>query len=352
MKCRNDKFSISLAKPEDAAQLLKIYECGDFKGNISVLYTRRPDPFKSLMFEGEKVVIPTVTDIENNVIVGMGVCIIRKAYINGEVKNVGYLTGLKGLPEYRKRVPSISEVYKYLHELTKNDVDMYYTTILKENESVQKMLEKKRKNMPEYRSMGEYTVYGFKTGTSVKEKGYTLEVGTIGKLERQYNEFPGNFNFSPANVNLPGLVDENVYILRNNKGEEVASCAVWNQQSYKQYVITEYKGIYRYLKRLPLKLMGFPNLPQENTPVNYGSMALLTVKGNDPLLAEHFIRKVAEKANSYDFLMLGLFENHPFRGSMNRLKCIKYQSRLYTVHWEDNCLVPDNRPVTLEVGLL
>jgi hypothetical protein len=352
MKCRNDKFEINLAKPEDAAQLLRIYECGDFKGNISVLYTRRPDPFKSLLLEGEKVVVPTVTNKENNVIVGMGVCIIRKAYINGEIKNTGYLTGLKGLPEYRKRVPSISEVYKYLHELTKDDVDIYYTTILKENESVQKMLEKKRKNMPEYKRMGEYTVYCFKTGTSVKENGYTLRMGNIRELERQYNGGPGSFNFSPVNVNLHGLTDEDIYILRDHNGEAVASCAVWNQQSYKQYVITEYRAVYRYLKRLPLKLTGYPNLPRENIPANYGSIALLTVKGNDPVLAEKFIRKVAEKVDNYDFLMLGLFENHPYTGSMDRIKCIKYQSRLYTVHWEDNYLVPDNRPLNLEVGLL
>jgi hypothetical protein len=132
----------------------------------------------------------------------------------------------------------------------------------------------------------------------------------------------------------------------------VASCAVWNQQSYKQYVITEYRAVYRYLKRLPLKLTGYPNLPRENIPANYGSIALLTVKGNDPVLAEKFIRKVAEKVDNYDFLMLGLFENHPYTGSMDRIKCIKYQSRLYTVHWEDNYLVPDNRPLNLEVGLL
>jgi hypothetical protein len=208
MKCRNNKFEISLAKPEDARQLLDIYECGDFKGNISVLYTRRPDPYKSLMLEGEKTVIPIVTDKENCVIAGMGACIIRKAYINGEVKNTGYLTGLKGLPEYRKHVPSISEVYKYLYELTKDEVDIYYTTILKENESVQKMLEKRRKSMPEYRSKGEYTVYCFRTGTTHKEKGYTLEKGCLKELERLYNDSSRSFNFSPADINLHGLTEE------------------------------------------------------------------------------------------------------------------------------------------------
>ena len=351
MKCRNERFEISLAKPEDAEQLLRIYECDDFTGEISILYTRRPDPFKSLLLEGEKAVIPIIRDKENGIIVGMGACIMRKSYINGEVKNTGYLTGLKGLPQYRKRVPSISEVYKYLHEQTR-DVDIYYTTILKENQPVQKMLEKKRKSMPEYRGMGEYTVYCFKTGTSLKEKSYTLELGSIRELKRQYNDNPGQFNFSPVDVNLHGLLDEDVYILRDEHGEAVASCAVWNQQHYKQYVVTKYRGLYRYLKKLPLQFTGYPKLPPENIPANYGSIALLTVKNNDSHLAERLIRQVAEKAVSFDFLMLGLFENHPFTSAMDQLKCIKYQSRVYTVHWEGNDLVPDHRPVNLEVGLL
>jgi hypothetical protein len=61
---------------------------------------------------------------------------------------------------------------------------------------------------------------------------------------------------------------------------------------------------------------------------------------------------VAEKANGYDFLMLGLFETHPLTAYMDRAKCIKYQSRLYTVHWDDNSPSLDNRPINLEVGFL
>ena len=37
---------------------------------------------------------------------------------------------------------------------------------------------------------------------------------------------------------------------------------------------------------------------------------------------------------------------------MEKRKCIKYGSILYTVHWEDNGLDLDERPVSLEIGLL
>ena len=352
MKCLNDRYEISLASRSDNRQLLNIYECGDFKGDVSVLYTRRPDPVESLMNEGEKAVIPIVRDLENDVIVGMGACIIRKAYINGEIRATGYLTGLKGLPHYRKKVPAISETYRYLHDQTMGEVDIFYTTILKENTAVQKMLEKKRKSMPEYRRIGEYTVYGFRTGAKARSRGWTLETGSRQELESLDIWKPEDFNFSPADADLHGLNDGDVYILRDKDGNAAAACAVWNQQSYKQYIVTGYGGIYRWLKRLPLKLAGYPDLPREGVPANYASIALLAVKDNSPALANILIRNVAEKAGKYDFLMLGLFENHPLTAAMEDMKCIKYQSILYTVHWEDSLLELDGRPVNLDVGLL
>ena len=352
MKCLNDRYEISLASGSDSAQILNIYECGDFKGDVSVLYTRRPDPVQSLEDEGEKAVIPIVRDLSTGVIVGMGACIIRKAYINGEIRSTGYLTGLKGLPHYRKKVPAISETYRYLREKTMGEVDIYYTTILKENTAVQKMLEKKRKGMPEYRRIGEYTVYGFRTGVKARSRGWKLETGSLAELESLDIWRPGDFNFSPADAALHGLSDGDVYILRDKDGNAAAACAVWNQQDCKQYIVTGYGGIYRWMKKLPLKLAGYPDLPREGVPANYASIALLAVKDNDPVLANILLRNVAEKASKYDFLMFGLFEDHPLKAAMENMKCIKYQSILYTVHWEESMLELDGRPVNLDVGLL
>jgi hypothetical protein len=352
MKCLNDRYEISLASSADSAQLLNLYECGDFKGDVSVLYTRRPDPVQSLMNEGEKAVIPIVRDLSTGVIVGMGACIIRKAYINGEIRATGYLTGLKGLPHYRKKVPAISETYRYLREQTMGEVDIFYTTILKENKAASKMLEKKRKNMPEYRRIGEYTVYGFRTGVKARGRGWTLESGSLQELISLDIWKPGDFNFSPADARLPGISDGDVYILKDKYGNAAAACAVWNQQSCKQYIVTGYGGIYRWMKNLPLKLAGYPDLPRKGIPANYASIALLAVKDNNPALANILLRKVAEKASNYDFLMIGLFEDHPLTAAMEHMKCIKYQSILYTVHWEDSLLELDGRPVNLDVGLL
>ncbi|MGV8907321.1 MAG: hypothetical protein ACOH15_12110, partial [Acetobacterium sp.] len=302
--------------------------------------------------EGENVIIPIMEDKEDNKICAVGCCVIRKAYINGEVKRTGYLTGLKVLPEYQRRMPHIGHAYDYLYQQTKEQVDVYYTTILKENVLAQKILEKKRKGMPIYQYMGDYTVYCFKTGAKQKAKHYIFEKGNLMGVEKFYDAQLKNYNFAPVGSDVLGLNEQEIYTLRDAAGHVIAACTLWNQQSYKQYIITGYHGIYNVLKKLPLKILGYPNLPKENMPVNYASVTMLCVKDNNRDLAEYFIKKVAQSSVRHDFLMIGLYENHPLKAIFNKIKHIKYESKVYTVHFNDLTLTLDNRTIDLEVGLL
>ncbi len=79
---------------------------------------------------------------------------------------------------------------------------------------------------------------------------------------------------------------------------------------------------------------------------------MLTVNDDDPRLAEQLVRRVSEKSLRYDFLMLGCMDNHPYAGFLKAFKSVKYRSRAYTVHFDDDSLRLDDRPVNLEVGLL
>ena len=356
MNSRNDRFEYRLATPEDSKQILEIYESGSFSGNVSVLYTRRPDPYESLMSEGENAVILVMRDKVEDKICAVGCCVVRKAYINGEVKSIGYLTGLKIHPAYQRRMPHIAHTYEYLYQQTRDQVQMYYTTILKENIIAQSMLEKRRKGMPLYNYIGEYTVYCFRTGVKQKSRGHIFEKGNMTGVSEFYDYHMKSFNLSPVSMDLHGLKKQDIYTLRDVEGNIIAACAVWNQQSYKQYVITGYGGIYKYLKKVPLRILGYPSLPKENIPVNYASITMLCVKDNNLELAEYFMKKVAESSKEYDFLMAGLFESHPLNPIFIRVKHIKYQSKLYTVHWENkgenNALTLVERAVNLEVGLL
>jgi ribosomal protein S18 acetylase RimI-like enzyme len=166
MNFPNDKFELVLAQHSAWSEIKEIYESGEFDGGIAVQYLRDPDPIASFEREGEKAVILMLRDKQANKAVGFGACMIKRVYNDNKIVNMGYLTGLKLLPEYRGKVLLIPYVYEKLYEYTKDYVDFYFTTILKENTAVQKMLEKPRKLMPLYEYLGNYRVYFCKAGIS------------------------------------------------------------------------------------------------------------------------------------------------------------------------------------------
>lgn len=354
MSFRNDRFEYRFATSADSSQILDIYESGSYNGQISVLFTRRPDPLHSLEQEGEQIIIPVMVDKQHNRIAGVGCCVLRNAWINGEVKKTAYLTGLKIHPDYQRRLPHISRVYEALYNHVKDQVDLFYTTILKDNVKAQKMLEKRRKGMPLYSSVGEYTVYSFRTGMKPRHHlgQFLVEKGSSEEVEAFYAKQLNQFNLAPADIRLPGISKQDIYTLRGENRQILAACALWNQQNVKQYIITGYRGFYRFLKYVPLKLFGYPNLPKENTPANYASIALLCARNNQPEWAQYLISQVAAVEDNYDFLMVGLFENNPLNKVFQQIRHIKYQSILYTVQWEKEPLLLDSRPTHLEVGLL
>lgn len=352
MSSRSERFSFSLAKPEDGPEILKVYESLDFKGDISVMYTRRPDPLASLAMEGDEVLLPLMQDNSTGRIAGMGCWILRQAYIDGQIKRVCYLMSLKILPDYQRRMPHLKEVYAHLYALTKGKVDLYYTTILKENITAQRMLEKKRPQMPEYRYGGDYTVYNIKTGGRLPRHGYTIIRGADPEGAKFYQHHAKDSDLASPDLTLHGIGPEDMYVMRSATGEILAVCYLWNQQPWKQHIVTGYGGLYGLLHHLPVRLLGYPSFPPVGKPIDYASIAGLCVKDDSLKWASLFIRHIAALESDYLFLMLGFHQTHPLNGLFETIKHIKYQSRFYTVHFEDELEQAAIRPIALDVGLL
>ncbi|NLK40153.1 MAG: hypothetical protein GX303_07965 [Clostridiales bacterium] len=349
MSFQNERYILRLATPDDAAGIKKVFESGEFPGGISVQFLRGEDPLLSLQRDGDRAVIPIAVDRGTDEIIGVGACIIQRAYLNGDVKKVGYLTGLKLLPQYHRKVSIIPKAYNFLYQATKDDVDVYYTTILSDNLPAQKMLEKKRRFMPEYRYIGDYTVYCM--GTSTGRNNLDIESGNIEGLDAFYDEHLPKHNLSPINRNLFGLSDRNFYTLRRD-GEILLACAVWNQQDYKQYLLKSYSGIYKLLSKLPTKYLGYPPFPNPNKLINYASIALFCARDDvDDKTTKEFLEKVKEKNRNYDLLFFGVFEDSKYKIILDKIKHVKYKSRLYEVKWE-GATDKLQKPINLEVGLL
>ena len=354
MNGRNS-WRLTIAGPEDAPGIQKVFDDGDFKGGISVKFSRSPDPYQSFQNDGAHIVLPVAKDLATNEVLGVGGCVIRREHINGVLQNAGYLTGLKILQSHQRRLHCMKEAYQLIGEQTAKYNPFYYTTILKSNEVAIKLLEKRRKGMPPYVYLGEYTVFCLGTGGKSGGKKYSLERGHTEELSAFYKKHLPQYNLSPASERLYGLNDDDFYYLQSSDGEILAACAIWNQQSYKQYIISGYGGLYKALSHIPTGLFGYPTLPKAGGSADYVSIAALIIPEENHDIAKSFLKLVLREAKQYDFVMLGLFENHPLMSVAQSLKHIKYQSRLYAVNYAENTDLSgdlDGKPIMLEVGLL
>lgn len=354
MNGRSD-WELAIATPEDSPGIQKVFDDGDFKGGISVKFSRAPDPYRSFQNDGEHIVLPVAKDVATGEILGAGGCVIRQGYVNGAPRNTGYLTGLKILRSHRRRLNCVKLAYQLIGSQTAQYAPFYYTTILKSNNSAIKLLEKRRKGMPSYIYIGEYTVFCFGSGGTANGEGYYFKRGHTEELATFYKKHLPSYNLAPKNERFYGLEDNDFYYLQSPGGDILAACAIWNQQSYKQYIISGYSGIYKTLSRVPTGWLGYPKMPKSGTPANYASIAVLVIPEENLDIARLFLRLVLREAKQYDFVMLGLFENHPLTGAARKFRHIKYQSRLYAVDYAGNADLSgglDGRPVMLEVGLL
>ncbi len=346
----SERYSIAVATEDDDPFLRAIYESDAFEGGIGVQYLRGQNPLTSLAKDGERAIVLLLRDDKENCVVGMGACVIRRETHGGSTVRTAYLTGLKILPTYRKRMPHIPQIYRILHDLTEGDVDRYTTTILEANTAAQKLLEKPRASMPRYTFRGVYTVHCFAPVRPRLPQGCRLLRGLTDEVRAFYAETLFQCDGAPDHIDLPGLASGDFFALEQG-GRIRAACAIWDQRAWKPYRISQYGGLYRAASHLPLRAFGYPNLPKPGSFVDYASVALLRSENGDPAWARAVVDSATAARTEFGVFLLGFHESNPLNALFERRKSFPYRSRLYDVSWGEPFPAPD-RPIGLEVGLL
>lgn len=371
------RYRVRTAVAGDGQQVNAVFSEQSFEGEIAVAYLREPDPLLSFLREGDELVMMVVEDREargdevrgcempddgtpggeaQDKIVGVGGCVIRGGYVNGTPCRVGYLTGLKLLRAYRGKINFIPLIYEELHRFTKEKVDVYYTTILSENVGAKKMLEKRRKWMPEYCFLGEYHTFFCKTGKRGgcrMQEGMEIKFCSGEEAALFYLEQCEKGNLSVENVVQNDLCHADFYGLYL-KGKLQAVGYVLDQRHYKQYVVDHYEGIYRVVSRLPTGLLGFPDFPKPGEAAPCAASGIWCGKGvkNQEEAAGILFRGMREKASRFNFLIIGVFEKDPLMEVFSRVRKIDYKSSVYQVRFDGDALADVKGNVRLEVGFL
>ena len=128
-----------LASANDGKEILRILESSAAKGNIELIYTRRPDAYESYMKEAGQARVFISRDGEHAV----GTCaeVIREVYIGGRVCRAAYVCGLKKDAEYDG---GIGFGARFIRDLQCDDIDFYFCSVVAENTDARRMFEKSR----------------------------------------------------------------------------------------------------------------------------------------------------------------------------------------------------------------
>jgi hypothetical protein len=204
------------------------------------------------------------------------------------------------------------------------------------------MLEKPRKMMPLYEYLGDYRVYFCKAGIKKSNREHKSHPKNRGayhvrrcnkkELEAFFVEQAPQIDLSLDSIDAYDLENAIYYGLFEN--DTIVACGyVLNQQSYKQYVVKNYSGIYKLLAKLPTRLFGYPSFPDINETANC-ACAGIWAQNHDEALIHKLWQFMRQDSKEFDFIMIGFYEKHPLRAYFERTKHIQYDSRCYIVDWE------------------
>lgn len=369
------KNKIMQAELSDGTEMLNLIESDSAKGNIELIYTRRPNACLSYQKEGEAK-IGLVKDDEGSILLQIA-CVVKSYYINGQARRVGYVGGIRKKKDY-KGILNWKDITDFV---TQTKCDMFYCSFLEDNKAALDIFSKKRKYIPEILPVCEYTTYiinpdaikrpidrtnvkyniNSKDNISSKEKDYIFRQIRESDLKDVYkflNEEGQKYNFAPIAEDLfkqfHGLSIRDCYILED-KSRILAFGALWDQRDYKQYIVTRYTGYMKFFKKFSkfTEIMGYIPIPKENEILNFPTLTMFYSKDNNSHYYNLFLYEIAKEIRkNYKMFIIGMTASHPNDCIYKKIRSIKFKSSIYYANNDMEIILDHNKPVHIECGLL
>ena len=340
------RYLLRLANPADNDGIRKIFESGSFAGGMNVRFLRGEQPLASFEADGDSAYILVAEDTKEGRLIAVGGAVVRTEFLNGAPAKSAYLTGLKVHHDYRGRLSFISRAYGIMGEMV-SDCAATYTTILDGNAGVIKMLEKRRKNMPEYRYLGHYTTFCLGRGKSLMKVEKNQTDGFVLLMKQHFLQK----DLTPCSPDYKGFGKKDFYCARDGDGQITACCFIGDQSKTKYYKMCSYGGVYQLVSHLPTGLLGYPSFPKPGELIRSGVISYLYVRDNDAALCKRFLLSAARESG-FPLLLWGGFDGDPLCSAVSRLRTVKYGSRLYEVLWNGKTDCSIGAAIGMEAALL
>jgi hypothetical protein len=266
---RRARFEFALATNDDERELRQALADCAMDGHISLAFAREPNFFAAAAVDGEFAEVIVARDRARGRIAGMGIRSISPRYVNGHVAPVGYLSGLRVLPAYRRQAGLVARGYRYLKERHGDGRTPYYlTTIAADNAPALRSIAAGRADLPRYEPLGDFLTLAVNVSRVPRrgrsEGAVTTRLATEADRPatiRYLNEHGPRRQFFPAYREQDLFTDRGMLqklrpsdiVLATDAGRIVGVLGAWNQSSFKQVIVQRYS---RGLGRRSMRVMG------------------------------------------------------------------------------------------------
>lgn len=347
------------ATQEDGAEILRILESSAAKGQIELIYTRRPDAYESYMKEDGQTTV--FVSKKQGRTVGTCAKIVREVYIGGEACRAAYVCGLKKDAAYEGGVGFGAG---FIRDLQQDGVDFYYCSVVSDNVDAQKMFESSRRVISMTPISG-YKTYIINPAVKIKTPKNSLtfrratQDDTVELIDFLNAEGKKRDMFPVVRSieQFHGLKTQDFYLLKDG-ASIVASAALWKQTDYKQYIVKRYGSIMKLARVFNplLSALGYIKLPKQNKPLEFPMLAFFICHDDSEYYYRVFLNEIKrEIAKRYGMFVIGLPRDHFATPMLDKLPSISFETKLYEIRfpWSEQAYkAPDTKNAFFECGLL
>lgn len=372
------RFRFDIARESDDASLRQLLRSTPSDGQLRIAFCREPSYFDGSSVEGESRQTIICRDMaQGGRVVGMGARAVRNVWVRGERSRLGYLGGLRLLPEYRN-TGLVARGYRKLRAIHEEDpVPYYVTTIAEGNTRAWNILTSGRAGLPRYRYLCDYRTTAIplvcrnpRSSALKSSCRYDIQRGTLSCLQdvtefwRRHAQVRDLFpeyrqkDLEASDGLLRGFDIEQLLIARLD-GDIVGTLGVWDQTGFRQSMVQDYGFWLRTLRpvvNLWSTIRGRAGLPAVGETLRLLFAAIPVVNETHADCFRHLLVTARNLAAGRGFghLVLGMTDHDPLWKMTPPRLGVVYRTRVCTVHWDrDACLHdPPLESPYLEAGCL
>lgn len=339
-----------LAEARNEHELRKLLRNNPVHGSIRVALEREPDAFQAAAVSGDKCELIMGYGDNGRTFLGAGARFELDAWINGRVQRMGYLGEFRidgGLKQRRHLLLHSYRALRRFHEA--GSTPFYLTTIIADNMTTRRLLERKLGDMPTYEPLESMVTFTIPARLGARRasrhvdsgKGYAeiaALLATHGAAHQFHASWTEDTLASPQRCR--GLSPSDFSLCRD--GDRLKGClALWDQRKFKQTVIAGYaKSLARVRPffNVVAPLLTRPRLPAPGAHLESAFLSHAAISPDDDetlvSLIAHSCRRALRR--NIDYVMIAFAERNPLAAIVRkRFPCHSYVSMVYVVYWDD-----------------